>query len=73
MRYHIRSDDLENILARFLDNVRRLGLNVSRLTIDVEGEEATLDFHLSDAPDALAHTLGERIALIKGVRSIPAG
>jgi len=73
MRYRIRSDDLENILARFLDNVRRLGLSVSRLTIDVDGEEATLDLHLPDAPDAVAHTLGERIALIKGVRPIAAG
>ena len=73
MRYIIRSDDLENILARSLDNVRRLGLNVSRLSIDVQGEEAALDLHLSDAPDAAAHTLGARIALIKGVRPVPAG
>jgi hypothetical protein len=73
MRYAIRSDDLENIVARSLDNVRRLGLNVSRLTIDVQGEEATLDLHVSDAPDAVANILCERIALIKGVRPIPAG
>jgi hypothetical protein len=68
MRYIIRSDDLENILARSLDNVRRLGLSVSRLSIDVQGEEAALDLQLCDAPDPIANTLGERIALIKGVR-----
>ncbi|MGE0281938.1 MAG: hypothetical protein AB7P20_15175 [Rhizobiaceae bacterium] len=73
MRYMIRSDDLENILARSLDNVRRLGLNVSRLTIDVQGEEAALDIHLSDTSDAATHILGERLALIKGVRPILAG
>lgn len=73
MRYIIRSDDLENILARSLDTVRRLGLSVSRLTIDVQGKETALDLQVADAPDAAAHTLGERIALIEGVRRAPPG
>lgn len=68
MRYIIPSDDLENILARSLDNVRRLGLSVSRLSIDVHGEEAAVDLQVSDAPDPVTNILGERIALIKGVR-----
>jgi hypothetical protein len=44
------------------------------LTIDVQGEEATLDLQVSEAPEAVARTLGERIALIKGVRpALPGG
>ena len=76
MRYVIRADDLENILARSLDNVRRLGLSVSRLSIDVRGEEAALDLQVTGvtgATGASARTLGERIALIEGVRPARSG
>ena len=68
MRYVIRSDDLENTLPRSLDIVRRLGLSVSRLTVDVEGPEAALDLRVSETTDAVSNTLRERIALIEGVR-----
>ena len=36
MRYTIESGDLENIVSRLLDIVRRLGVSVSKLAIEVD-------------------------------------
>ncbi|WP_077963316.1 hypothetical protein [Ensifer adhaerens] len=71
MRYTIESGDLENIVSRLLDIVRRLGVNVSKLAIEVDGGKANLEIAVSSASHAVANTLRERIAQIEGARPLP--
>jgi hypothetical protein len=71
MRYTIESGDLENIVSRLLDIVRRLGVSVSKLAIEVDGGKANLEIAMSSASHAVANTLRERIAQIEGARPLP--
>ncbi|WP_082366800.1 ACT domain-containing protein [Ensifer adhaerens] len=68
MRYTVESDDLENILSRLLDVMRRLGVSVSKLAVEVDGGQARLDIDVSSASHAVSNTLRERIAQIAGTQ-----
>ncbi|MGO4624287.1 hypothetical protein AB4Z34_19085 [Ensifer sp. 2YAB10] len=69
MRYTIESGDLENIVSRLLDIVRRLGVSVSKLAIEVEGGKASLEIGVTAASQAVANTLRERIGQIEGAKA----
>ncbi len=69
MRYTIESGDLENIASRLLDIVRRLGANVSKLAIEVDGGKASLEIALAPTSQSIANTLRERIGQIKGAKA----
>ena len=69
MRYSIESGDLENIVSRLLDIVRRLGVSVSKLAIEVDGGNANLEIALAPASQAVANTLRERIGQIEGAKA----
>lgn len=71
MHYTIESGDLENIVSRLLDIVRRLGVSVSKLAIEVDGGKANLEIAVSSASHATTNTLRERIAQIEGARPLP--
>jgi len=71
MHYTIESGDLENIVSRLLDIVRRLGVSVSKLAIEVDGGKANLEIAVSSASHAISNTLRERIAQIEGARPLP--
>jgi acetolactate synthase regulatory subunit len=68
MRYTVESGDLENIVSRLLDIVRRLGVGVSKLAVEVDGGKANLEIAVSSASHAVANTLRERIGQIEGAR-----
>ncbi|MEI2297110.1 hypothetical protein [Ensifer sp. MJa1] len=68
MRYTVESGDLENIVSRLLDIVRRLGVSVSKLAVEVEGGKASLEIAVSSASQAVANTLRERIGQIEGAK-----
>ncbi|SDM34659.1 hypothetical protein SAMN05216328_108123 [Ensifer sp. YR511] len=69
MRYTIESGDLENIVSRLLDIVRRLSVSVSKLAIEVDGGNASLEIALAPASQAVANTLRERIGQIEGAKA----
>ncbi|MBV7518678.1 MULTISPECIES: hypothetical protein [Sinorhizobium/Ensifer group] len=68
MRYTVESGDLENIVSRLLDIVRRLGVSVSKLAVEVDGGKANLEIAVSSASHAVTNTLRERIGQIEGAK-----
>ncbi|KRD60652.1 hypothetical protein IB265_17900 [Ensifer sp. ENS10] len=68
MRYTVESGDLENIVSRLLDIVRRLGVSVSKLAVEVDGGKANLEIAVSSASHAVTNTLRERIGQIEGTK-----
>lgn len=70
MRYTIESDDIENVLSRLLDAARRLGVSVSKLAVEVNGGQASLEIDVSSASHIVINTLRERIAQIEGARPV---
>ena len=71
MRYTVESGDLENIVSRLLDIVRRLGVSVSKLAVEVDGGRANLEIAVAPVSHAIANTLCERIGQIEGARPVP--
>jgi acetolactate synthase regulatory subunit len=67
-RYTVESGDLENIVSRLLDIVRRLGVSVSKLAVEVDGGKANLEIAVSSASHAVTNTLRERIGQIEGAK-----
>jgi len=68
MRYTVESGDLENIVSRLLDIVRRLGVSVSKLAVEVDGGKARLEIAVAPTSQSVANTLRERIGQIEGAR-----
>ncbi|HEV7304759.1 hypothetical protein [Ensifer sp.] len=68
MRYTVESGDLENIVSRLLDIVRRLGVSVSKLAVEVDGGRASLEIAVAPVSQSIANTLRERIGQIEGAK-----
>ncbi|HEV7321202.1 MAG TPA: hypothetical protein VGO04_21590 [Ensifer sp.] len=68
MRYTVESGDLENIVSRLLDIVRRLGVSVSKLAVEVDGGKAILEIAVAATSQSIANTLRERIGQIEGAK-----
>lgn len=68
MRYTVESGDLENIISRLLDIVRRLGVTVSKLAVEVDGGKANLEIAVATTSQGIANTLRERIGQIEGAK-----
>lgn len=68
MRYTVESGDLENIVSRLLDIVRRLGVSVSKLAVEVNDGKASLEIAVTSTSQNIANTLRERIGQIEGAK-----
>ncbi len=72
MRIRFQCDDAVSILSRVLDQIRRLGLDVTELSATSTQDRTAVAIELPQVAAPVGRTLRDRIAQIGGVRCLDA-